>query len=135
MIELVSYRGGKAQPATFPIVVPAQRLVAREVVEAARRVTQPDAAETAQLRLWAGALIVGCPELAEMLRADTGWTLAKAGYSVATLGLHAYDWLTSVHLVDDNALILEGVKVLKACTAAVNAWAEQREAVLALGKP
>jgi hypothetical protein len=124
----------KPLTASFDVVVPAQRLAVREVVEAARRILDPEAAETACLRAWSAALIIGVPDLAEMFKATTGHTLASCGRSAAALGDVAYDWFSSVHYVEDAELVNQGSVVVTEFNAVVMGWARQREEVVKLGK-
>lgn len=136
LLVTLTSRKDPAKPITvsFPVVVPAQRLHVREVTEAARKCTDPDAAETAYLRAWSAALVMGVPDLAAMFTADTGLTFAKLGRSGARLGDEAYDYFVGVHHVDDTDILNAGNVVVEAFTAQTKAWIAEREAVAALGK-
>ena len=136
LLVTLTSRKDPAHPitATFPVVVPTQRLHVREVTEAARKCTDPDAAATAYLRAWSAAMEMGVPELAAMFTADTGLTFAKLGRSGARLGDEAYDYFVGVHHLDDEDILAAGNVVVTAFTEQAKAWAAEREVVAALGK-
>lgn len=121
------------QAVAFDVVIPRERLVVRELVEAGVKSTQEGAAAVAYLRLCAAAVGLCVPDFTRAL-AESGVTFARSGYSALTFGGHAYAWFSEARSIADADLVDAGVAILKACQASNDAWLQQQEAVEAARK-
>lgn len=121
------------QAVTFDVVIPRERLVVKELVEAGRKSTQEGAPAVAYLRLCAAAIGLCVPDFTRAL-AESGITFARSGYSALAYGGQAYAWLSEARSIDDSDIVDAGVAILKACHEADAAWTRQQEAIDAARK-